>query len=98
MANNTSTGSLYGYTEAQLLTALRSAAADLVAGKTVIEAVSGDVQSRKQMTNSPRERMQECKANLFTLYLQDTVTYAAYAGFGNEGQNIVRADFSRCGH
>lgn len=48
------------------------------------------------MTNSPRERIQEIKANLFTLYLQDPVAYIAYESFSNEGQNVVRYNFSNC--
>lgn len=90
----TSIGSLYGWTEADLLTALQNAAQDLAKGVVIVESSSGDVMGRKQMTNNPRERIAEIKANLGTLYLQDPVTYIAYEGFVLEGQNVVRANFA----
>lgn len=76
------------------MSALRAANADLASGKTIINAASGDVQSGKQITNSPRERIAEIKANLYTLYLQDSATYPQYEGFANDGVNIVRATFN----
>lgn len=90
----TSIGSLYGWSEAQLLTALRQASTDLASGKTILTAGSGDVSSGKQMTNNPRERIAEIKANLYTLYLQDSATYPQYEGMANEGCNLVRANFN----
>ena len=90
----TSIGSLYGATEAELLTALAAARKALMAGVVVIESSSGDVMGRKQLTNNPRERLAEIKANLYTFFLQDEDTYPQYEGFSLEGQNVARAVFN----
>lgn len=89
----TSIGSLYGWTEAELLVAMRLAASDLASGRTVISAGSGDVNSTKQNFYTPKERIEEIKANLGTLYTQDPDTYPQYEGFTTQGCNVVRANF-----
>lgn len=92
MAN--SIGSLYGWTETELLASLRAATKELAGGVVIVEAGSGDITGRKQLTNNPRERIAEIKANLYTLFSQDAATYPQYAGFALEGCNTVRASFS----
>lgn len=92
MAN--SIGSLYDWTEAELLAALRAATKELADGVVIVEFGSGDVNGRKQLTNNPRERIAEIKANLYTLFSQDSATYPQYEGFALEVCNTVRASFS----
>lgn len=90
----TALGDFAGWTEAQLLAARAAAQADYAAGKTIISAGSGDVNAGKQMTNNPLERIRAINAALFTLYLQDAVTFVAYEGLGLQGCNQVRATFT----
>lgn len=83
----------YGWTEAELLAALRKAQNDLSSGKMIMSAGSGDVSKANAIQLNARERIKQIKNALYELYLQDEDTYVAYADFNLEAQNESRATF-----
>lgn len=69
----------YGWTQAELLDALRSAQEDFAKGKTIISTGSGDVNVAKQVQESAKSRILEIQQALYEL---DPETYEAFAGVG----------------
>ena len=69
----------YGWTEAQLLAALRSAQNDFAKGAAIISTGSGDVNTAKAIQHSAKERIFEIQQALYEL---DSTTYAAFASVG----------------
>ena len=78
----------YGWTAAELLTAMASAQEDLAKGKMLIQANSGDVQGGFQIQANAKERIMELQRALYEL---DPDTYPM---FENAGHNQVHAIFS----
>jgi hypothetical protein len=78
----------YGWTAAELLTAMAAAQEDLAKGKMLISAGSGDVNTAMQIQANARERIFELQR---ALYEVDSTTYAAFA---NTGHSQTQASFS----
>jgi hypothetical protein len=83
----------FGWTEAQLLAALLKAQNDLASGKTISAAGSGEVSKQNLVQQNALERIKRIRNALYELYLQDAVTYAAYANFSDEQITESRAIF-----
>lgn len=90
----TALGDFFGWGEAQLLASLAAAQKDLDSGSQLIAAGVGDSTSQAQIHSTARERIMRLKKGLYELYIQDNVTYAAYASFDTIGYGEARAVFS----
>jgi hypothetical protein len=78
----------YGWTEADLLKALRKAQEDFQRGSALVGSGAGDVSSTLIMQKNARERIEELQMALYQL---NSTTYAAFALVG---QNQTIGNFS----
>ena len=78
----------FGWSEPDLLTALRDAQIALAAGTTITTAGSGDVNASSLANYSPRERIQSIQRALYELNNE------RYAIFAAAGQNRTRSVFN----
>lgn len=69
----------FGWTAAELLTALRSAQNDFIKGSAMISGGSGDVNRAVQIQESAKSRILEIQQALYEL---DPDTYASFACAG----------------
>lgn len=90
------TGELFGWSEADMLSGLRKAQNDLSAGSSLISVTSGDVAQQRIIQNNARERIILYQRGLYELYLQDSLTYSAYAYFDLAGQSTTRGFIGGC--
>ncbi len=86
----TSTGKLFGWTEAQLRDGLLAAQMDHSSGSSLMSVNSGDQASQRMVQQNAAQRIEMFKGELYTLYEQDSETYSAYASFWDACQNSVR--------
>jgi hypothetical protein len=78
----------YGWTAAELLTAMAAAQEDLAKGRSIIQSGSGDVNVAMQLQLNAKERIFELQ---MALYEVDPETYEAFACVGH---SQTRATFS----